>query len=70
MGVGALARFARAIFTGADLSADPEVLTLHDQPEIALSSQSPLWVQVDGEPLVQATTATLRHIPNALTILG
>ncbi len=70
MGVGALARFARAIFTGADLSADPEVLTLHDQPEIELSSQTPLWVQVDGEPLVQATTATLRHIPNALTILG
>lgn len=70
MGLGPLARFARAIFTGADLSADPEVLTLHDQPEIELSSQTPLWVQVDGEPLVQATTATVRHIPDALTILG
>ena len=65
-----LTRFARAIFTGADLASDPDVLALLDRPEIELSSSEPLWVQVDGEPLVQATTATLRHIPAALTVLG
>ena len=70
MSLPALTRFARAIFTGSDLSDDPEVVTLHDRSEIQLSSSNPLWVQVDGEPLVQATTATLRHIPGALTILG
>ena len=70
MSLTSLTRFARAIFTGSDLSNDPEVVTLHDRSEIELSSSHPLWVQVDGEPLVQATTARLRHIPGALTILG
>ncbi len=66
----ALLRFTRAIFSGKDLSNDDDVLTLHDQPTIDLVSRSPLWVQVDGEPLVQASDVSVRHIPAALSVLG
>lgn len=53
--------------------ADPRgkhVLRMHDTADLTLTAQQPLPFQVDGEPLDDRTTVTLRSVPHALRVVG
>lgn len=46
------------------------VVRLHDTPELTLSAEEPLPFQVDGEPLGDRTSVTLRAVPYALRVVA
>ena len=65
----AITKMARQIIAGNMSSKSNEIVELHNQPQLNFKSKRPLWVQVDGDAVMQATDFTARHIPNALRIL-
>src|ERR1700712_5621931 len=53
--------------------ADPHgkrVVRMHDTPELTLTADRPLPFQVDGEPMDERSSVTLRAVPNALRVVG
>jgi diacylglycerol kinase family enzyme len=43
---------------------------MHDTPELTLTADESLPFQVDGEPMDDRSSVTLRAVPNALRVVG
>lgn len=59
---------ARAV-RGAPPHGHPTLRTIEDVPEIKLSSQRPLGLQVDGDYVGEQTDLLLRSVPHALRVV-
>lgn len=47
----------------------PDLLTLHDEPELLLRAHRPTALQIDGEYLGEYTEVRLRSVPGALPVI-
>jgi diacylglycerol kinase family enzyme len=47
-----------------------DIVTLHDEPGLTIYSQRPVALQVDGEYVGEAESATFRFVPEALRVIA
>jgi diacylglycerol kinase family enzyme len=61
-------KIAKGIAQNQNIESRSDVLALADQKDFSFLTNTPTWLQVDGEVLAQVTEVTIRHIENALTV--
>jgi diacylglycerol kinase family enzyme len=70
LSVPAIFRLVRRAMNGVSALGDKRVIALQDQKCIRLKADRPLWIQVDGDVIAQASELSAEHIPNALRVLA
>lgn len=70
LSVPAIFRLVRRALNGVSVMGEKRVITLQDQKHIHLKADRPLWIQVDGDVVAQASELRAEHIPNALKVLA
>jgi diacylglycerol kinase family enzyme len=70
LSISAVIRLASRAIAGKSAEDDQRVIALINQKQIHIQSESPLWIQVDGDVVTQSTELTATHIPNALRVLA
>ena len=61
-------KIVKGIAQNQNMDSHTDVLALADQKDFSFLTNTPTWLQVDGEVLAQVTEVTIRHIENALTV--
>lgn len=70
LSVSAVLRLASRAIAGKSAEDDRNVIALTNQKQVHIQTESPLWIQVDGDVISQSTELTATHIPNALRVLA
>jgi diacylglycerol kinase family enzyme len=65
-----LARVIKDLVSMRVAITDQQNIVLLGEKFLELSSEVPIWAQVDGEPLVKLTSATVEHFADCLTVLA
>jgi len=65
-----LARVVKDLISMRVTITDQQNIVLLGEKILELSSEIPIWAQVDGEPLVKVTSARVEHFADCLTVLA
>lgn len=70
LSLSSVLRLASRAIAGKSAENDQNVIALTNQKQVHIESETPLWIQVDGDVLTQSVELTATHVPNALRVLA
>jgi len=70
LSLSSVLRLASRAIAGKSAENERNVISLSNQKQVHIQSETPLWIQVDGDVLTQSVELTATHIPNALRVLA
>jgi diacylglycerol kinase family enzyme len=70
LSLSSVLRLASRAIAGKSAENERNIISLSNQKQVHIQSETPLWIQVDGDVLTQSVELTATHIPNALRVLA
>lgn len=66
----AMLRLVKRALAGQVTENDKNLIALHNQIQVQIKANGPMWIQVDGDVIAQSSELTATHLPNALSVLA